>query len=285
MPRSTTPGTVLVTGASKGIGEACALRLDGLGWRVFAGVRRTEDADMLREKASDRLEPLLLDVTSADQVAAAGAHIAEACGAAGLTAVVNNAGIAIAGPLEFLPVEELRRQLEVNVVGQVAVTQAVLPVLRRARGRIIFVGSIAGRSAMPFTGAYSASKFALEAVADSLRLELRPWDMHVAIVEPGVISTPIWETSAARAEANLARMPDEAERYYGRPLEALRRRARLGIEGLPATQVAEVVEHALTSKRPRTRYVVGTDAELRRFLETLPDRVRDYIVADRLKKL
>ncbi|MEX0893733.1 MAG: SDR family oxidoreductase [Gemmatimonadota bacterium] len=285
MSRSSNPGSVLVTGASKGIGEACALRLDGLGWRVFAGVRRTEDGAALREKSSERLEPLMLDVTSGEQVAAAGQRVDEACGEAGLTAVVNNAGIAIAGPLEFLPVEELRRQLEVNVVGQVAVTQAVLPALRRARGRIIFVGSIAGRSAMPFTGAYSASKFALEAVTDSLRLELRPWDMHVAIVEPGVISTPIWETSAARAEANLARMPEEAERYYGRPLEALRRRARLGIEGLPASQVAEVVEHALTSRRPRTRYVVGSDAELRRFLETLPDRLRDYIIAGRLKKL
>lgn len=277
--------SVLITGASKGIGQATAERLHEAGWRVFAGVRKEEDADRWRAHGSARLEPLMLDVTDAEQVAAAGRRVAEVCGDAGLDGVVNNAGIAIAGPLEFLPVEELRRQLEVNVVGQVAVTQAVMPALRRATGRIIFVGSIAGRSAMPFTGAYSASKFALEAVTDSLRLELRPWGMEVVIVEPGVISTPIWQTSAERAEANIASMPDEVEDYYGRPIEALRRRARLGIEGLPASEVAEVIEHALLSKRPRTRYVVGSDAEMRRFLETLPDRLRDYIVAGRLKNL
>ncbi|HEY7923524.1 MAG TPA: SDR family oxidoreductase, partial [Vicinamibacteria bacterium] len=177
--------TALVTGASSGIGAACAARLVRSGWRVLAGVRRKGDAP-------EGTEEVQLDVTDAAQIKAAADGVEE------LHALVNNAGIAIAMPLEFVPLDELRHQLEVNVVGQVAVTQAFLPVLRRARGRIVFVGSIAGRSALPFLGPYAASKHALEAIADSLRVELRPWGIHVAIVEPGSIRTPIWTRGAAK---------------------------------------------------------------------------------------
>ena len=177
---------VLISGASTGIGEASALRMHARGFTVYAGVRRTEDGDAVRARAgSDRLVPVLLDVTSEQHIAEVRRRIEAERGESGLDGLVNNAGIAAAGPLEFLPITELRRQLEVNVIGQVALTQAMLPALRRARGRIIFVGSIAGRSALPFVGAYAASKFAIEAIADSLRVELVESGIHVSVVEPG----------------------------------------------------------------------------------------------------
>jgi NAD(P)-dependent dehydrogenase (short-subunit alcohol dehydrogenase family) len=195
-----------------------------------------------------------------------------------LDGLVNNAGIARAGPLEFLPVEELRRQLDVNVVAQVAVTQAFLPALRRARGRIVFVGSIAGLSALPFIGAYSASKHALEAVADTLRLELAPSGVGVSIVEPGTIRTPIWEKSAAVANELMQDAPPELDELYGARIASFRRvalaRAR---HGAPADDVAKAVEAALTASSPRPRALVGRDAKLRAIVERLPDRLRDRL--------
>ena len=257
--------TALVTGASSGIGEACALRLVRGGWRVLAGVRRAGDAP-------DGTEEVLLDVTDAEQIAAAASRVAE------LDGLVNNAGIALAGPLEFLPAEELRRQLDVNVVAQVAVTQAFLPALRRARGRIVFVGSIAGRAALPFIGAYSASKHALEAVADTLRLELAPFGINVSIVEPGTIRTPIWEKSAAVADGLLQEAPPELDGLYGARIASFSRialaRAR---QGAPAEDVAKAVEAALTAQRPRPRALVGRDAKLRAALQRLPDGLRDRV--------
>jgi NAD(P)-dependent dehydrogenase (short-subunit alcohol dehydrogenase family) len=215
-------GAVVVTGASKGIGRACAMRLDRQGFRVFAGVRRVADAEALRKEASDRLEPVLVDVTDQAAVTALGEHVARSVGDDGLVGLVNNAGIAVAGPLEFLPPDELRRQLEVNVTGQLAVTQALLPVLRRARGRIVNIGSISGRLALPFTGPYAASKHALEALTDALRIELMPWGIHVSILQPGAIATPIWETSIAAAEAVSDRYPPQAHDYYGKTMERVR---------------------------------------------------------------
>jgi NAD(P)-dependent dehydrogenase (short-subunit alcohol dehydrogenase family) len=202
-----------------------------------------------------------------------------------LNGLVNNAGIVMAGPLEYLPIDAFRQQLEVNVIGQLAVTQALMPALRRATGRIVFMSSIAGRSALPFTGAYSASKFALEALADALRVELRRWHMHVAVVEPGTIDTPIWKTSLATADRLLANAPAGLEERYGRYLAGVRRHA-LKAKGLPANAVAAAVEHALTAHAPRTRYLVGKDARLRMFIEKiLPDRMRDALIENQLKKL
>ena len=254
---------MLVTGASSGIGEATARRLARAGWRVFAGVRTAGDAP-------DGTEELVLDVTDAEQIAAAADAVDD------LQALVNNAGIAIASPLELIPLDELRRQLEVNVLGQVAVTQAFLPHLRRARGRIVFVGSIAGRSALPFLGAYAASKHALEAIADSLRVELSPWSIPVSIVEPATIATPIWTKGAAIADEIQAGNPSESAPLYQQRLDSFRRAAAAaGRRAEPAERVAAVVERALTSDRPRARYLVGRDARIRAAIERLPARARD----------
>ena len=257
--------TALVTGASSGIGAACAVRLAGAGWRVFAGVRRAGDAPAGTDE-------VLLDVTNEDDVRAAAERVEE------LHGLVNNAGIAIAIPLEFIPLEELRRQFEVNVVGQVAVTQAFLPHLRRSRGRIVFIGSIAGQSALPFLGSYAASKLALEAVADTLRVELRPFGIHVSLVQPGTIKTPIWTKSAAVADELANGAGAELAGLYGERIAAFRKVAQTrGAKGASADDVARVVEEALTMERPRTRKLVGLDAKVRSGVERLPDRLRDRV--------
>jgi NAD(P)-dependent dehydrogenase (short-subunit alcohol dehydrogenase family) len=257
--------SALVTGASSGIGAACAARLVVSGWRVFAGVRREGDAP-------ERTDEILLDITDADQIARASERIGE------LDALVNNAGIAIAIPLEFIPLEELRRQLEINVIGQVAVTQAFLPHLRRSRGRIVFVSSIAGRSALPFLGPYAASKHALEALADTWRVELRPFGIEVSLVEPGTIRTPIWTKSAALADSLANGAPPELGELYGERIAAFGRvAAERGAKGASVEAVVDAVENALTRERPRTRRLVGRDARIRSGIEWLPDRLRDSV--------
>jgi NAD(P)-dependent dehydrogenase (short-subunit alcohol dehydrogenase family) len=270
--------SVLVTGASTGIGRATALRLDAAGWRVFAGVRRQEDAESLIQGGSASISPLYLDVTDADQIAAAAALIeAEADG---LDGVVNNAGVAIPSPLETIPVEDFRRQVEINLTGQVAVTQAVLGSIRRAGGRVVFISSIGGRIAFPLTGAYHAAKFGIEAVGDVFRQELRPWGISVSIVEPGSIDTPIWGRGERSADEVGARSP-QREALYGRVIENYRKVVRQTAErGIPPEKVARVIEHALTSNRPRTRYLVGIDAKVQARLKPLiPTPVFDRIVA------
>jgi NAD(P)-dependent dehydrogenase (short-subunit alcohol dehydrogenase family) len=215
-------------------------------------------------------EEVILDVTEPDQIAAA------ACRVDRLDGLVDNAGISIAAPLEYLPLEELRRQLEVNVVGQLACVQAFLPALRAAPGRIVLMGSIAGKSAIPFLGAYAMSKHALEAMADSLRLELAPDGIHVALVEPGTIATPIWR----KPQGNVEALPQEARDRYGTRIAALRKKvAERTANAAPADLVAEAVEHALSSRAPRARYLVGRDAKLRAAIERLPDHLRDRVIA------
>lgn len=261
----------MITGASSGIGRACVERLAAAGWRVFGGVRSPEDADDLRRLA---VEPLQLDVTNAEQVSAAIDVVGDS-----LDGLVANAGIAIAAPLEVVPLDELRRQLEVNVVGQVAVTQAFLPALRRARGRIVLMGSIGGRSALPFLGPYAASKHALEAVADSLRVELRPWGISVSIVEPASIRTAIWAKGAARADELRASFPGDGYERYASTMESFRKVALKRGPGGNPDDVAKTVEHALSARRPGARYVIGRDAHLRAWIERLPTRARDRLLA------
>ena len=271
---------VLVTGAGKGIGEAVTERLSELGFLVFAGIRQESDAARWRSHASGNVHPLRVEVTDEASIHSAAAEIKETLAGKPLTGLVNNAGIAVAGPLEFIPIRELRRQLEVNVIGQIAVTQAMLPMLRESRGRIVNIGSIAGRSALPMTGPYAASKFAMEALTDSLRVELMPFGIKVSIVEPGVIATPIWETSIKSADAILGEMPKQAFDYYGKIINAVKERALSGGQrGLPARVVADVVVHALTATNPKTRYLIGRDAKMRLLLQRLPDRWRDRLIA------
>jgi NAD(P)-dependent dehydrogenase (short-subunit alcohol dehydrogenase family) len=271
---------VLITGASTGIGRATALALDTTGWQVFAGVRRQEDAEALRQAGSERLTPLILDITDAEQILAAAARIeAEADG--GLDGLVNNAGVAIPGPLETLAVEDFRRQIEVNMTGHVAVTQALLPAIRRAGGRIVFISSIGGRVALPLTGAYHAAKFGIEAVGDVFRQELRPWGISVSIVEPGSIDTPIWERGERTADEIGT---PEREALYGKAVEGYRKAIKETAErGIPPEQAAEAIEHALTSGRPRARYLVGKEAKLAARAKLLiPTRIFDRIVAKKM---
>jgi len=280
-----TAKSVVITGASTGIGAACALHLDQLGWRVFAGVRKQGDAEALRAQGSARLTPVSLDVTDTVSISTAASAVAGAVGAAGLAGLLNNAGIVVPGPIELLPLSDLRRQLEINVVGQVAVTQAFLPLIRAGRGRIVNMGSIAGRMATPFTGAYSASKFALEALTDALRLELQPWGISVSIIEPGAVATPIWEKAAKNAEAMLGTVPTETFVLYAEAIEALKKAAAHAAKNaVDPVDVVRAVEHALTASRPRTRYVVGREAKIRAAMALfVPDRVRDNLVAKAMR--
>lgn len=276
-------GTVLVTGSSTGIGEACALHLAGIGFDVLAGVRSPDDARRLDEHPG--VTPVTLDVTDSAAVAAA-AEAAAAAGGGRLAGLVNNAGIAIAAPLELVPLDELRRQLEVNVVGQVAVTQAMLPLLRAARGRVVNIGSVGGLVALPMLGPYAASKFALEAVTDALRREVASQGIRVAIVEPASVRTPIWDKSEGVADEMAAGTGAEAERLYGSLIRAIRAGAEQArVEGLPPRAVAEVVAEALTAPRPHTRYPVGREARGRAIAaRVLPDRALDRAIARRLRE-
>jgi NAD(P)-dependent dehydrogenase (short-subunit alcohol dehydrogenase family) len=271
---------VLVTGTSTGIGRAVALHLDREGFDVLAGVRREADGEAVAAEGSGRIAPLILDVTDADSIAAAAKLAASACDGE-LAGLVNNAGIAVAGPVEAVPIDDFRHQLEVNLVGQVAVTQSVLPILRQAKGRVVFVSSVGGRTANPYLAAYHASKFGVEAVGDSLRQELRKFGMHVSIVEPGAVATPIWERGRDAGESIRRRFPDGAEELYGAELDRLSELSVQSVKrGIPPERVADAVLAALTAPKPKTRYLVGRDARLQATLQTLlPDRVRDRLVA------
>ncbi|MFN2545718.1 MAG: SDR family oxidoreductase [Actinomycetota bacterium] len=275
------PGrSVVVTGASTGIGRACALDLDKRGFAVFAAVRKDADAESLKQAGSDRLETLLLDVTDQASIDAAVKSVAARTDS--LYGLVNNAGITVAGPLEYLPVDEVRRQFEVNVFGQIAVTQAFLPLVRKARGRIVFMSSVGGRvPSAPFLSPYNASKHALESFGDALRVELAPWDIHVSLVEPGSIATPIWDKSLSAATELRKNLPPEAEERYGKAADKMEKLAEAtGKRGIPPQKVADKVAHALMSKRPDPRYMVGTDARVQKTLFTLlTDRGRDRLFA------
>jgi NAD(P)-dependent dehydrogenase (short-subunit alcohol dehydrogenase family) len=272
-------GAVVVTGSSTGIGRACALHLDRLGFKVFAGVRKEADRERLRAEASERLEPLILDVTDPEHISRAAEHVSEATEAR-LAGLVNNAGVGVGGPLELLSVSDFRHQIEVNLIGQVAVTQAFIPALRRARGRLVFISSIGGLLATPYMSPYHASKFGIEAVGDALRQELRRFGVQVSIVEPGSVATPMWDKGRATAEAVRGSLSAEGRELYGESLarseEIL---AQTAERGVPPDKVAKVVAHALTARRPRTRYLVGADARVMAALtKLLPDRLRDRLV-------
>jgi NAD(P)-dependent dehydrogenase (short-subunit alcohol dehydrogenase family) len=240
-------------------------------------VRKPEDGERLEAAGITVVEPL--DVTNADQIAAAARTVEEALDGAPLRGIVNNAGIGIGGPLEALDLDDFRRTLEVNTTAQVAVTKAFLPLLRRSRGRIVNMSSIGGRVAQPFAGPYVASKYALEAVTDVLRAELLGWGIDAIAIEPGTIATPIWEKSSQEAEGVLAKLTPEQRELYGKRLakmsKVLERQTK---RGAPPEKVAEAVEKALTARRPKTRYLVGDAYALIAFKRFLPTRWFDRLL-------
>jgi NAD(P)-dependent dehydrogenase (short-subunit alcohol dehydrogenase family) len=273
--------TVVITGASSGIGAACARDLDERGFSVWAGVRRKEDGDELTRRSSARLRLLSLDVTDPESLSAAGRTVTEAVGETGLWGLVNNAGISVPGPLELLPLSDVRTQFEVNVIGVLAVTQTFLPLLRMGRGRLINISSIAGRASTPFVGAYCGSKFALEAMSDALRLELAPWGIRVSIIEPGAVQSKIWQRAALSADRMLGQVTPDRFRLYAQPLSRMQAvMAQAEARALPSEVVARAVAHALTHSRPQTRYLVGRDARVRALLKwILSDRAQDRLLA------
>jgi NAD(P)-dependent dehydrogenase (short-subunit alcohol dehydrogenase family) len=271
----------LISGASTGIGRATALRLAGSGWNVLAGVRDPAAGESLAAEApAGRIIPLSLEVTDPEQIAAAALKVDEQAallGRPGLDALINNAGIGIGGPLEILSDEDLRRQFDVNVFGHMAVTRAMLPSLRRAQGRILFVSSIGGRVAMAYTAPYAASKHAIEAFADALRVELHGSRIQVGLIEPGSVSTPIWDKS--RGEAELLQIPPELQAQYGHVPAALNKTLEdTARRGVPPEQVAETIEGALTAKRMKARYLIGRDAVAMLIAKrALPDHAFDRL--------
>lgn len=249
---------------------------------MFAGVRREADAESLRETGSERLIPLKLDITDQAQVAAAVEMISAAVGDFGLDGLVNNAGIMIMGPVETLPIDQFRHQIEVNLIGQVAVAQRLLPLVRQASGRIVFISSIGGQISYPFGAAYHASKFGIEAVADCLRQEVRRWGIQVSVIEPGAIDTPIWERGERTVDALAASGSAAHSHYYADTLDHMLDLGRklLHARANPPGAVADVVAQALTVRRPRNRYLVGLDAHLQvRAHQLIPARVFDWLVA------
>ncbi len=272
--------SVLITGASRGIGRACALALEARGWNVYAGVRSELDGARLHAESRGTLVPVTLDVCDEKQIAA----LPDAVGGQ-LDALVNNAGIVVGGPVEGLTLDGLRHQFEVNVVGQVAVTQAVLPLLRTAKGRVVFMNSISGRVSAPFLSAYAASKFAMEAIADSLRMELRPWNIGVILIEPGSIDTDIWRNALDVADRTEAELQPQHQQLYASQLAGMRK-AIAGIQRrtAPVEKVTAAVEKALTSSRPKARYLVGADARVQATLRAaLPTRVLDAATLKMMK--
>jgi NAD(P)-dependent dehydrogenase (short-subunit alcohol dehydrogenase family) len=266
---------VLVTGAGRGIGRTIATHLADKGWDVYAGVRKDADGAAVAAHAPDRIHPVVVDITSADDVAALPKQLPDR-----LDAVVNNAGIAVGGAIESLDVDDLRYQYEVNVFGQVAVTQAVLPLLRAARGRVVFVSSVSGRVSTPLTGAYNSSKFALEGLADALRVELRPWGIHVSLIEPAQTDTEMWQQAEHTLDAEVAKLSPEHRQLYAAHIEGFRKIIPLSQRiAAPPQSVAAAVQRALTARSPRARYVVGVGPKIQvRLTNATPTRIRDAVL-------
>lgn len=270
-----TKRTIFITGASSGIGLASALRLSSDGFQVIAGVLPGEDITPLSEH---NISTLPIDITNPQMVTKATETIHSAVGDAGLYGLFNNAGIVISGPLEAIPIEALHQQLDVNLIGHVRVTQHLLPMIRQARGRIVNTASILGRVAVPFSGPYSISKFALEAFTDTLRMELRQFGIHVCVIEPGTIATPLWPKAIQHTEAITSEMPFHLQQLYRDDIDTftstIERQQRRGIS---PDAVAQKVAHAFTAARPKTRYVIGSDAQFISALRQIfPDRLLDW---------
>lgn len=275
-------GNVLITGCSTGIGRATALHLDRLGYRVFASVRRTIDMQTLCAEASDRLTPILLDVTDGESICRAEAEVRKAIGEDGLLGLVNNAGVAFHAPLEFAPLADMRWLLEVNLLGALAVTQTFLPLVRRARGRIVNISSQSVLTPTPFHAPYTISKVGLDAISDALRLELKPFGVQVSTMIVGSMKTPIWERAYEWSSETLRREPPAAKELYGPRLERFREfMAAIGRRGIDPRAVARVVVEALTAKKARHYYWVAIDLNVRLYYllkDILPEAFQEWVI-------
>lgn len=270
-------GAVLITGAAGGIGRVTAQRLDRLGFQVFAGVRKLSDGERLRQEISARIIPVELDITNEASIAQTAEVISRAVGEAGLYGLVNNAGMIVEGPIELVPIEEVRKQFEVNVIGHIAVTQAFLPLLRQAQGHIVNISAPTGLVAFPYLGVLSASKAALEFMTDALRSELRPFKIAVSIVEPGAMKTDIFKKSSARARQFRQDLPGALLKLYAPALDALAKTTANQYMDDPEIVGASIV-HALTTRHPKTRYLAGRGTGMITALRLLPDRLRDGLL-------
>jgi NAD(P)-dependent dehydrogenase (short-subunit alcohol dehydrogenase family) len=273
------PKSILISGASSGVGKALSLGLDRLGYRVFAGVRKGEDAEALSSQASPQLTPLILDITQPEAISAACKQVARTTGG-GLFCLINNAGVSYSGAMEFMPLEDFHQQMEVNLFGQLALTQACLPLLRQERGRVLLISSVAGRLATAFNGPYSCSKAALVAMADALRLELSPWGIGIVVLILGSVQTPIWEKAAHTAGEILRRGPEEAWNMYGKyQKQAGRFYQQAGLHGMDVKKLVPVVQRVLQSRNPKPYMLVGRDALMFELMaKLLPVRWRDWLV-------
>jgi NAD(P)-dependent dehydrogenase (short-subunit alcohol dehydrogenase family) len=279
---SSARGAVVVTGASTGIGEAAALRLDGLGFTVFAGVRKEADGKRVEEQASDRLRHVIIDVTDQATIDAAAKLVGDNLPEGGLVGLVNNAGIVVGAPLEFTPMEEIRRQFDVNLFGLIATTQTFLEMLRESRGRLVNIGSIGGKFASPFVGPYVASKFAIEAISDVLRFELKPWGIKVVLVDPGNITTPLWNKTLEEAQRKREELPnrERMEELYRDEIDAVIHLSKQqSTKGTPPSAVAKAIEKALLAAKPKTRYFVGPDAKVQKVVARYAsDGFKDWMI-------
>jgi NAD(P)-dependent dehydrogenase (short-subunit alcohol dehydrogenase family) len=283
---------VVVTGASTGIGRDVALWLaEKSGFSVFVGVRKAEDGEEVLKAATPdargRMRILILDVTNAQSLADAAAEVDVVVGEAGLWGLVNNAGVVVAAPLEFVPIDRLRYQFEVNVIGQIATSQVFLPLIRRATGRLIFVGSLSGRVAFPFTGPYAGSKFAIRALCDAFRMELSKWQIPVVLIEPGAIRTPIWKKSLSYAEEMEKELSPAAKNLYSKEIEMTKAASQFAEKtAIPTDAVSQAIAHALTAPEPKATYQMGKGVSAQLFLSRfVPPKLRDRIILNRMKSL
>jgi len=273
------PKSVLISGASTGIGKALSLELDRKGYQVFAGVRNPNDAEALRSQASPQLTPEMLDVTLPETISTTCRQISDKTGGE-LFCLVNNAGISVSGAMEFIPIQDFRQQMEVNLVGQLGLTQACLPMLRKGVGRVIFISSVAGRLVTPFNAPYAASKAALVAMADAFRMELAPWGISISVLILGSVQTPIWEKSSRTAGEILRRMPAEAWTLYGK----MQKRGgafyqHTGRNGMQVEKVVKITQRILEKSHPKEYVLVGRDAVMIELMtKLLPVRLRDWLV-------
>lgn len=273
---------VVVTGTSSGIGKATAEQLAAEGFHVLAGVRRQEDADNIKQK---NIEPVILDITAIDTLRALAERVEQDPLGRPLRAVVNNAGIAVNAPLEMVPLDELRRQIEVSVIGQVAVIQALTPALLKSGGRVVNIGSVGGKISMPGFGIYSAAKYAMEAINDSLRREMSSFGLKVIMITPGGVSTSLSEKGVTTADRLSKLMTPDQHRRHDRLFDAVKAQAESwATSGIPPKRVAEVVSRAIHANNPRTRYTAGRDsALLTRLVRILPDKLLDRMLRSQMK--